>query len=96
MPLPTHWRVPPNARLLWRRWPGEDEYIFYHGASGDTHRLSELAGLIMERALEGPVERAELARWLADQGDASPQDTLDSVYAGLSQLDLLEPAHAPG
>lgn len=96
MAVPNHWRVPPHANLLWRRWPGEAEYVFYHGASGDTHRLSELAGLIMERALEGPLDKMELARWLAAEGDPAPLDTLDGIYASLSQLDLLEPADAAG
>lgn len=90
MPIPTHWRVPAGARLTWRRWPGEDEYVFYHGASGDTHRLSQLAGLIMELALAGPVDRAELMRWLREQGDEAPEATLDQVYAGLVQLDFIE------
>jgi PqqD family protein of HPr-rel-A system len=94
MTLPTYWRVPRDANLLWRRWPGEDEYVFYHGASGDTHRLSELAGMILEQALAGPVDTSELAYWLSEHGDEAPEDTLASVFDTLAQLDLLESADA--
>lgn len=91
MTTPTHWRVPPCAKLSWRRWPDESEYVFYHGATGDTHRLSELAGMIMERALAGPVDTAALMQWLLVQGDAAPEATLDQVFTSLSQLDFIEP-----
>lgn len=91
MPTPTHWRVPVGAELTWRRWPGEDEYVFYHGGTGDTHRLSELAGLVMEQALAGPVDGATLLRWLVEQAVPEPEATLDQVFAGLKQLDFLEP-----
>jgi len=91
MSPPTHWRVPANSKLSWRRWPDEDEYVFYHGATGDTHRLSELAGVIMEQALAGPVGTAALLQWLLEQGDATPEATLDHVFASLSQLDFIEP-----
>jgi PqqD family protein of HPr-rel-A system len=91
MSLPSHWRVPANSKLNWRRWPGEDEYVFYHGATGDTHRLSELAGQIMEQALAGPVASATLMAWLREQGDETPEATLDHVFASLTQLELVEP-----
>jgi PqqD family protein of HPr-rel-A system len=91
MSLSTHWRVPAGAKLSWRRWPGEDEYVFYHDATGDTHRLSELAGLIMEQALAGPVASAELMQWLQKQGDETPESTLDHVFASLVQLEFIEP-----
>lgn len=92
MSIPTHWRVPASAKLTWRRWPGEDEYVFYHGGTGDTHRLSELAGVIMEQALAGPpVDSAELMQWLLEQGDAAAEATLDHVFAGLAQLEFIEP-----
>jgi PqqD family protein of HPr-rel-A system len=97
MSLPTHWRVPTGAKLSWRRWPGEDEYVFYHGATGDTHRLSELAGVIIEQALAGPVDSAALLQWLLEQGDAAPEASLDHVFAGLAQLEFIEPIElAPG
>jgi hypothetical protein len=94
MPIPRHWRVPAGANLTWRRWPDEEEYVFYHGASGDTYRLSELAGLILEQALTGPVGRADLMRWLQDQDVESPEATLEHVLVDLIRLDLLERADA--
>ena len=91
MSIPTHWRVPANSNLTWRRWPDEDEYVFYHGATGDTHRLSELAGVIMEQALVGPVISADLTEWLREQGDDAPETTLDNVFSSLVSLELIEP-----
>lgn len=91
MPLPRAWRVPPHVALDWRRWPDENEYVFYHGATGDTHRLSELAGCIMEMALTGPVETAALRQWLLTQGVTAKDNTLDHVLASLAQLEFLEP-----
>ncbi len=97
MSLPSHWRVPFHSKLIWRRWPDEDEYVFYHGASGDTHRLSELAGLIMEQALAAPVACATLAEWLREQGDTAPEATLEHVFASLIRLEFIEPvAIEPG
>ncbi len=96
MSTPTHWRVPAGARLIWRRWPGEAEYVFYNGAAGDTHRLSELAGVVMEQALAGPVDSAVLLQWLREQGDETPEVTLNHVFASLTQLELIESADAIG
>ena len=94
MPLPSLWRVPVHANLIWRRWPGEDEYVFYHGGTGDTHRLSELAGLIMEQALAGPIAGATLTKWLREQGDEAAAATLDHVLASLTQLEFIEPVQS--
>lgn len=90
MPPSNHWRVPAHSKLTWRRWPDENEYVFYHDATGDTHRLSELAGLIMEQALSGPVAVVNLKAWLREQGDESPDASLDHVFASLTQLELIE------
>lgn len=94
MSVPIHWRVPPEANLIWRRWPGEDEYVFYHGAAGDTHRLSELAGMIMERILAGGGDRDALTQWLRELGDETPDDTLQTLLASLAGLDFIEPVDA--
>lgn len=91
MSTPNHWRIPAGANLIWRRWPGEDEYVFYHGASGDTHRLSELAGAIMEQAMDAPLDVATLMQWLLEQGDEAPEATLERVFAGLARIDFIEP-----
>ncbi len=90
------WRVPHHANLIWRRWPGETEYVFYHGASGDTHRLSELAGVVMEMILEGKGEQAFLTQWLREQGDVAAEATMTNTLDILSKLDFIETGHAPG
>lgn len=94
MPLPTLWRVPTHAALDWRRWPDENEYVFYHGATGNTHRLSDVAGRIMEQALQGPLDIAALLQWLLTHGDLAAESTLDHVLTGLAQLEFLEAIHS--
>lgn len=53
------WHLAPDAQLLLRYW--DDECVLYHGASGDTHRLPELVGRLLERLGEAPATIPELA-----------------------------------
>ncbi len=95
-PLPTdaEWRISACSEPLWRRWPGEDEYVFYHGGSGDTHRLSESAGLIMEEILAGRGAESTLAGKLQEWGVESPREMLESILDSLERLDFIERARA--
>lgn len=90
------WRVPPGAQLLWRHWPGEAEYVFYHGAAGDTHRLTEAAGLMLERILAGEGDADGLFRTLQAAGYDLTGDDLAGLLRGLADLDLIEAAGASG
>lgn len=65
--------------------------MFYHSATGDTHRLSELAGLVVEEILAGRGDSATLTQWLRAQGDATAEATLEQVLASLVQLEFIEP-----
>lgn len=47
--------------------------------------------MIMEQAMAGPVASAELMQWLQKQGDETPKATLDLMFAGLVQLEFIEP-----
>jgi len=87
------WRIPPDAPLLWRHWPGEAEYVCYHAASGDTHRLSWLAGQMLERLQEsGPCEEAALFATLAGNLPGLQANALDETLDALHQIHLVEPA----
>jgi hypothetical protein len=50
----------------------------------------------MEQALAGPLDSAELKQWLREQGDETPEATLDHVFASLTQLEFIESADATG
>lgn len=45
--LDARWRVASDARLQLRYWG--DECVLYHGAAGNTHRVPELVGRLLER-----------------------------------------------
>jgi PqqD family protein of HPr-rel-A system len=46
------WRVASDAQLRLHYW--DDECVLYHGASGDTHRLPELVGKLLEYLMQSP------------------------------------------
>lgn len=84
------WRIPPHAHLRWRRWPGESEYVFHHGASGDTHRLSWPAGLVLEYLhTVNACDADTLGDWLAKHDAALPRETVLAMLNDLRRLELL-------
>jgi PqqD family protein of HPr-rel-A system len=75
------WRVPPEADLRHRSWDGE--HVFYHGAAGDTYRLSEAAAAVLLRLMRGEADEQALFRELL------PGDGTDAVEAHRALADLL-------
>lgn len=53
------WRIANDSQLRLRYW--DDECVLYHGASGDTHRLADLVGHMLEQLLQKPSSIPELA-----------------------------------
>jgi len=53
------WRIVDDSQLSLRYW--DDECVLYHGASGDTHRLSGLVGLLLEQLMRGPASSLALS-----------------------------------
>lgn len=51
--LHARWRIAPDARLQFRYW--DDECVLYHGAAGNTHRVPELVGRLLEHLQSGTV-----------------------------------------
>lgn len=87
------WRVPPEADLRHRTW--DDEDVFFHGGSGDTHRLSAAAALVLLRLQQGSADEATLADELAraaacDTAEASA--ALADILAELARLEFAEPS----
>jgi hypothetical protein len=78
-----HWRIADLADLAWRYW--EDEYVFHHALSNDTHRLAAAAGEVLVHLIEcGETEEAALA----DACDLHPED-LDVILSALVKLDFV-------
>ncbi len=77
------WRPADQADLLWRCWDGE--YVFHHALSNDTHRLSEVAGIVLVYLIEhGETEAPALA--LACGVD---EDDLEIILSALAKIDFV-------
>lgn len=82
-PVLRYWRVPERANMAWRHW--DDEFVFHHRLSNDTHQLSCAAGELMLCLLEN----AELSESdLAVRCDLSGEE-LTTILHALAQLDFV-------
>lgn len=80
----TYWRIPERAQLAWRQWE-EDEFVFHHFLSNDTHQLSGVAGELMLRLLErGELETRDLAECCG-----LPLEYLRPLLQTLADLDFI-------
>lgn len=80
---PPQWRIAPGAAPIWRQWDGE--YLLHHALSNDTHRVSTLAGLLVEQLqAAGPRSPEQLGEAL----DADPDLVLE-VLSALEPLDFV-------
>ncbi len=87
------WRVPVAVDVRHRAWDGE--HVFYNGATGDTHRLSEAAAQVLLRLRGAPADEAVLAAHLAEVGDVTPDEAalaLDGILRELARLEYVEAA----
>lgn len=53
------WHIADDAQLRLRYW--DDECVLYHGAAGNTHRLPDLVGLMLEQLQISPASILALA-----------------------------------
>ncbi len=80
---PRYWRIADHADLIWRHWDGE--YVFHHALANDTHRLSEVAGLVLLCLLEsGEQEEASLGETLG-----LDSESLDVILSALAKIDFV-------
>lgn len=77
------WRVAADAALQLRFWDGE--CVLFHGATGDTHRLPEAVGQLIERLLRAPCSESELSEAI----DLHEDDVRRSL-AELARLGIVE------
>lgn len=56
---PILWQIAANAQLKFSFW--DEECVLYHGASGDTHRMPELVGRLLQRLEQEPADIATLS-----------------------------------
>jgi len=87
------WRIPPEADLRHREWDGE--HVFFHGATGDTHRFSEASALILQQLMVAPANESLLATLLAEAAaveQAEAAAALADILGELARLEFAEPA----
>jgi len=78
---PALWQIADNAQLKFRFW--DDECVLYHGASGDTHRLPELVGRLLQQLLQAPATTAALAESINLH-----EEDVNSALRQMSQLGI--------
>lgn len=86
------WRIPPEADLRHREWDGE--HVFFHGATGDTHRFSDAAARVLQRLMAAPADESELATLLAEAAaveSAEATQALGDILGELARLEFAEP-----
>ncbi len=73
-----------------------EEWLLYHGASGDTHLLEPLAVEVLQALQRAPATAASLVEDLARDGDEETRGRLsayiDSLVSTLARLGVIEPA----
>ena len=81
--LHAQWRIAPGARLQFRYW--DDECVLYHGAAGNTHRVPDLVGRVLERLLVGAATTAALSEDVdLDAGDVQ-SSLLEMCSLGIAE-----------
>jgi PqqD family protein of HPr-rel-A system len=89
----TSWQLTPPAKLHWQQW--DDECLFYHAASGDTHLIDPTGAQILLILQGSPKTLAELLEDLGESEDAKATQRLsgylESLLAKLHRLGVIEP-----
>jgi hypothetical protein len=86
------WQVPRDADLRHREWDGE--HVFFHGAAGDTHRLSAAAAFVLLELMAGPCDEKGLAEAMSEQGMGSlgeAEVALPAILRELARIECAEP-----
>lgn len=78
------WAVVPDAQLRLRYW--DEECVLYHGSSGDTHRLPELVGRLLEHLLVAPATLFELSEAINLH-----EEDVATALGDLARLGITEP-----
>jgi PqqD family protein of HPr-rel-A system len=79
------WRIADDAQLKFRYW--DDECVLYHGASGDTHRLPEVIGKMLEHLMQAAASISALSISI-DLHEDDVKVALDKLAGlGITQVD---------
>lgn len=88
------WQLTAPSELQWVQWG--DEWVLYHGATGDTHLLDPLAAEALHALRDAPATTEGLVAALAGDGDEEVRRRLStyigSLCARLAKLGVIERA----
>lgn len=73
------WRCVARAQELLRCWDGEQHAVFFDPASGDTHLVSTLAGLLVDVVGDGSMDFEALLLELQDSLELAEDQALSST-----------------
>lgn len=84
------WTIAPGPGVLLRNWGST--FAAYNIASGDTHLLGALAGLVVQSLLAGDVDHVRLSKSLHSAPDTENhefQSLLENTLIDLTRLGLI-------
>jgi PqqD family protein of HPr-rel-A system len=79
------WRIADDAQLQLRYW--DDECVLYHGASGNTHRLPELIGQMLEQLMHSAASITTLSESIDLHEDDVKNALHELAGLGITQVD---------
>ena len=80
---PASWRIAADAQLQLRFW--DVECVLFHGASGDTHRLPDVVGRMLQALATGAATASSLSQAV----DLHEED-VSAALRELRRLGILE------
>ncbi|HTJ96370.1 MAG TPA: hypothetical protein VL381_02795 [Rhodocyclaceae bacterium] len=96
-PLPSHWKIAGDPRLVWRDW-GEEEIVVFSQQHGHTFLLSASSWLVLSVLMKAgqALSLAELTHQILDScvAETSNDDVmtlLDSTLPEFYRIGLAEP-----
>ena len=86
------WQLTAPTELQWVQWG--DEWVLYHGATGDTHLLEPVAAEALQALRDAPATTEGLVAALAGDADEEVRRRLStyigSLFATLAKLGVIE------
>lgn len=83
------WRLSSTDPITLRCW--DDEYVFYHFSSGNTHQLTWMAAELLQKLQAGPLGHIALVQAvLAADETLDPPEVVTEVARILAQFDRLD------
>jgi len=88
------WTIRQGGQLEWRSW-GDDEYLVFDAASGDTHLVNLVTAELLRLLEASALDEQELCVMLAEsiqvEDDARLRSSIADLLGYLDRVGLVEP-----